>query len=220
MNFDWVAPHYRWLERLAFGRALEECRAALLPSAAGCSRALCIGDGDGRFTEVLLNARPHLGVDVVERSRSMIRLARRRSNATFFHANALTFTPDDRYDLVVTHFVLDTLTEAQVEALVRRVRKSAPGGLWLLSEFQPVGLASRFLIWLMYRFFWITAGLVCSRSPITARSLQQTDSRVRRVGLNGTAFSCQKFGASDNYSPSIKTEREASRPRAQSEQRE
>ena len=78
----------------------------------------------------------------VERSRSMIRLVRRRSNATFFHANALTFTPDDRYDLVVTHFVLDTFTEAQVEALVRRVRKCAPGGLWLCPR-----IPSR-LVWL------------------------------------------------------------------------
>jgi len=165
MNFDRVAPHYRWLERLVFGRALEQCRAALLSQVAGCARALCIGDGDGRFTEVLLNVKPHTGVDVVERSRSMIRLARRRSNATFFHANALTFTPDDRYDLVVTHFVLDTFTEAQVEALVRRVRKCAPGGLWLVSEFQPVGRASRVLIWLMYRFFRLAAGLRVQSIP-------------------------------------------------------
>jgi tRNA (cmo5U34)-methyltransferase len=164
VNFDKVAPHYRWLERVAFGRALEECRAALLPQIAGCERALCIGDGDGRFTELLLKAQPCMRVDV-ERSRSMIRLARQRSSATFFHANALAFTPDDRYDLVVTHFVLDTFTDAQVSTLVPRVRKSAAGGFWLISEFQACGPASRFLIWLMYRFFRITAGLRVESIP-------------------------------------------------------
>jgi ubiquinone/menaquinone biosynthesis C-methylase UbiE len=165
VNFDKVAPHYRWLERVAFGRALEECRAALLPQIAGCERALCIGDGDGRFTELLLKAQPCMRVDVVERSRSMIRLARQRSSATFFHANALAFTPDDRYDLVVTHFVLDTFTDAQVSTLVPLVRKSAAGGFWLISEFQACGPASRFLIWLMYRFFRITAGLRVESIP-------------------------------------------------------
>ena len=129
VNFDRVAPYYRWLERLVFGRALEECRTALLPLVSRCERALCIGDGDGRFTHLLLQARPEMQVDVVERSRSMIRLARRRSNARFFHANALAFTPDDRYDLIVTQFVLDTFTSAEVSALVRRVRKAAPGGI-------------------------------------------------------------------------------------------
>ena len=95
----------------------------------------------------------------------MIRLARQRSNASFFHANALAFTPDDRYDLVVTHFVLDTFTNAQVSALVPRVRNSAAGGLWLVSEFQAGGPTSRFLIWLMYRFFRITAGLRVQSIP-------------------------------------------------------
>jgi ubiquinone/menaquinone biosynthesis C-methylase UbiE len=165
VNFDRVAPHYRWLERLAFGRALEECRTALLTDISKCERALCIGDGDGRFTAHLLNAQPQMRVDVVERSRSMIRLARRRSKATFFHANALEFMPDDRYDLVVTLFVLDTFTGNEVTALMRRVRKSASGGLWLVSEFHPVGPSSRFLIWLMYRFFRITAALRVQSVP-------------------------------------------------------
>jgi ubiquinone/menaquinone biosynthesis C-methylase UbiE len=165
MNFDRVAPHYRWMERIVFGRALEECRGAHLLHVAGCERALCIGDGDGRFTRLLLQSQPQMRVDVVERSRSMIRLARRRSNATFFHGNALEFTPDDRYDLVVTHFVLDTLTDDEVSALVRRIRKSAPGAEWLVSEFQARGAASRLLIWLMYRFFRVAAGLRVQSIP-------------------------------------------------------
>lgn len=172
MNFDRVAPYYRWLERLVFGRALEECRSALLPLVSRCERALCVGDGDGRFTHLLLQARPEMQVDVVERSRSMIRLARRRSNARFFHANALVFTPDDRYDLIVTQFVLDTFTSAEVSTLVRRVRKAAPGGIWIVSEFQPVGPASRFLIWLMYLFFESLPACECTPFRTTEPHLQ------------------------------------------------
>jgi hypothetical protein len=37
--------------------------------------------------------------------------------------------------------------------------------LWLVSEFQAGGPTSRFLIWLMYRFFRITAGLRVQSIP-------------------------------------------------------
>src|SRR5690606_35643402 len=47
-GFVRVARIYHALERLAFGRALERARFALLPALAGCRDVLVLGDGDGR----------------------------------------------------------------------------------------------------------------------------------------------------------------------------
>jgi SAM-dependent methyltransferase len=172
MNFDFVAPHYWWLERCVFGRTLERCRRSFLDRLAGTRRALFIGEGDGRFLASFLSRYVQTRAVVVERSGGMIRNARRRTQIAEYHCgNALAHIPGGEYDLVVTHFVLDSLTPAQVESLAAKVRAIAPGGKWLVSEFRALpgssirSRASRFLIWLMYRFFRIFAGLRVNRIP-------------------------------------------------------
>ena len=54
MSFDRLAPFYRTLEVLTFGRALWICRTRLLGDFLAVRRALVLGDGDGRFTAKLL----------------------------------------------------------------------------------------------------------------------------------------------------------------------
>ena len=55
--FDKLARPYRWLEYLAFGRALEGCRLDLLPWLGGARRVLTIGEGEGRFVAELVRRR-------------------------------------------------------------------------------------------------------------------------------------------------------------------
>ena len=167
MNFDRIAPHYWWLERIVFGRALERCRTIFLGRLGSPQRALCIGEGDGRFLQSFLNLHPDTCVDVVERSAAMIRLAQRRNRAhvRYHQGDAVSYAITDRYDLVVTHFVLDSLTADELALLIERVKQVAPGGQWLLSEFRAGAHASRALIWLMYLFFRVTAGLRVDRIP-------------------------------------------------------
>src|SRR5437016_5407100 len=49
MNFDRVAPHYRWLETVTFGSALEKSRNYWIRRVPRPKRALIVGEGNGRF---------------------------------------------------------------------------------------------------------------------------------------------------------------------------
>ncbi len=55
-DFDWLAPHYRWMEWLLAGTKLQRCRAAFLPAIPAPRRALVIGQGHGPFVTALLKA--------------------------------------------------------------------------------------------------------------------------------------------------------------------
>src|SRR5258708_9827049 len=128
-DFNLIARPYRWLEYLTLGRALERCRTHFLPRLRDRRHALVFGDGDGRFLARLLAYDAELRADAVDTSAAMLRQLRRRSEAAIVdadvrlrthHANALTFPAAGGYDLVVTHFFLDCLTQAQDDALVSR----------------------------------------------------------------------------------------------------
>jgi SAM-dependent methyltransferase len=149
-NFDRLARLYRWLEYASFGPMLERCRFYFLPACATARRALILGDGDGRFTQRLLQANPFLEVDAVDASAQMLQQLRQRvassgtDDALRVHtlrADIRAFTPERRdndpgYDLVVSHFFLDCLTPNEIDALADRLREClAPDALWLISDF-------------------------------------------------------------------------------------
>ncbi len=77
-RFDWLAPHYAWVEAVTFGGLLQWCRTALLPDLADARRVLVLGEGDGRFLAAFLASNRAAKVDVVDSSAAMLALARRR----------------------------------------------------------------------------------------------------------------------------------------------
>ena len=100
----------------------------------------------------------------------MIDLARRRvpdGAAVVFHQIGIAdFEPARSYDLVVSHFFLDCFEREGIRSISDSVSGCLEaGGTWLISDFQmpEKGFFRRFrarlLLWLMYRFFAITAGL-------------------------------------------------------------
>lgn len=180
-NFNFIARPYRWLEYLTLGKALENCRAHLLPQLHNCRRALVLGDGDGRFLRALLAANPQLYAEAIDTSANMLQLLRRNCRAhadrlQTHHASALDFTPTGQYDLVVTHFFLDCLSQDEVEALAARIAPSfAPQALWLVSDFRiPSGimrLPARVLVRSLYFAFRILTGLRTTQLPNHAAAL-------------------------------------------------
>ncbi|HEY6448947.1 MAG TPA: methyltransferase domain-containing protein [Acidobacteriaceae bacterium] len=189
-RFDRVARLYRAMEYLSFGPMLERCRFAHLPSLRQASRALILGDGDGRFTAKLLAANPHLHVDAVDASPEMLRLLRQRvaragaaARLTTSCADARDFEPlADDYDLVVTHFFLDCLSPAESEELIARLEPHlAPGTVWLVSEFQ-VPESGRVHAWLarrvirfLYAAFRVLTGLAVREIPPWRESLSSAE---------------------------------------------
>jgi ubiquinone/menaquinone biosynthesis C-methylase UbiE len=185
-NFNLIAKPYRWLEYLTLGKALENCRNHLLPQLLHHSharrRALALGDGDGRFLSQLLKHNPHLEADAVDTSTTMLQLLRQRCEAVApnantrlrtHQANALTFSLDNSensYDLVITHFFLDCLTQTELNALIIRITPTlTPKALWLISDFRipsgPMRLPAQFIVRSLYLAFRILTGLRTTHLP-------------------------------------------------------
>jgi hypothetical protein len=142
-NFDRIARPYRWMEYLTFGRALERCRNHYLPRLWQCHSALVLGDGDGRFLAGLLAANRELRADAIDTSAAMLRLLQLSvesvgggSRLRTHQASALNSLPEQRFDLVATHFFLDCLTQEELNTLCRQVVPHLePGALWVVSDF-------------------------------------------------------------------------------------
>ena len=103
-----------------------------------------------------------------------------RARVQFVHADLAAYEPTGRYDLVVTHFVLDCFDETGVATLAARLTATlAPGGRWLLANVRvPTGalraLRARFWLAVMYGFFRIATKLRVKRlvdpTPILERN--------------------------------------------------
>jgi SAM-dependent methyltransferase len=198
-NFNGLARIYRRMELVTFGPWLARCRFAFLRDLAGYRRAAVLGDGDGRFTAQLLRANPTIEIDAVDSSAAMLRALLRRAghNAVRVRAHcadARTWQPaNPPYDLIVTHFFLDCLTEDEVRSLAEELREAlSPSGLWVVSEFAIPERAfgrwvARPLIWLLYRAFGLLTGLAVRKLPDYASALRAAgfNLRQRRSFLRG-----------------------------------
>ena len=200
-NFNRIARLYRWLEYLTLGPALTRCRLHFLPQLLHTRRALVLGDGDGRFLARLLARNPCLLADAVDLSPVMLHLLRERAQAATptaslrlrTHAtDALTFGGTGPYDLVVTHFFLDCLTQPELDQLATRLLPHlAPEARWLVSDFCiPTGLLclpARALVRLLYLAFRLLTGLRVTHLPDHGAALG-------RAGLHLTARHLSLFG--------------------------
>ena len=117
-NFDGLARVYRWLEFATFGPALWRCRCHFLDQLGDSRKALVLGGGDGRFTACLLEANSDLRIDAVDASPAMLRALlktvqeKTRSEYGPFAPDLRTWEPGrEPYDLMVSHFFLDCLTD-------------------------------------------------------------------------------------------------------------
>jgi ubiquinone/menaquinone biosynthesis C-methylase UbiE len=147
-NFDPIARIYRYAEYLTLGPLLQRTRTHFLPQLTLCRRALVLGDGDGRFTAQLLTKAEDIRILAVDTSETMLNLLQRRceraTNRSPVHrlrtirASALEITPPRDTDLITTHFFLDCLTQPELNTLTQTIADhTAPGTLWLLSDFGP-----------------------------------------------------------------------------------
>ena len=176
-----LAGLYPWMEAVTFGPWLSRCRSAYLAEMRHCRRALVLGDGDGRFTARLLRANLEVEIDAVDASTAMLRALIRRAGPHADRVRAhcadvrLWQPANPPYDLVVTHFFLDFLTNDEVQALAAKLRGAlSPSALWVVSEFViPRGSFGRYVArpvvsGLYLGFHWLT-GLGCARASRSSR---------------------------------------------------
>jgi SAM-dependent methyltransferase len=176
MDYSRIASTYEWLERATFGKKLQCARTAyldrLVNSLPTTANVLIIGDGDGRFLEALLARFPTLSIDYVEPSPAMMALAKKRVacdarvhwiNKTIqeWCSNNPSVPDSKQYDLIVTHFVLDSIHPCELTQLTQNVRtRMAPDGRWLLADFDStVSTLASYIVAGMYVFFYFIAGV-------------------------------------------------------------
>jgi SAM-dependent methyltransferase len=210
VSFDFLAPHYRWLETLAFGNALQRARTCWLNKIARPNRALIVGEGNGRFLCELLRVHPGIDVDCIDASREMLRLARARLLRTspesiphvrFLCEDILNWSPQKSYDLLVTHFVLDCFPRPELQMIVNTFAAAAePGAPWLIADFilprkRFARVHARLWLGLMYTFFGITAGVkaknIIDLHPIlTENGFVRESSSFSRAGMLRSDLYC------------------------------
>ena len=195
MSFDRVAPHYRWLETITFGTTLQRARTFFVGEATRAKRVLIVGEGNGRFLLELLRDAEGAQIDCVDSSAAMLDLARQRlarhhpdaiGRVRFIRSTLEDWPlPDCRYDLIVTHFVLDCFPPQPLEAVVAKLAHAAtPAANWLLADFDYPATPARRLharLWIaaMYLFFRTVAGIE-ARSLVDPSLLLQSHGFVCR----------------------------------------
>ncbi len=191
-DFSRLAHVYRWLEWFSFGPVLWHCRCAFLAEMDSSRAALVIGDGDGRFTARLLAENPQITVEAIDASESMLRQLMQsagrnadRVRVQLADARQLNLTPRN-FDLVATHFFLDCLTTAEVEALAMRLRGILPhDAAWVVSEFAvPDNWYGRLiaspLVTALYIAFGFFTGLTIRRLPAHREALQRAGFTLKK----------------------------------------
>lgn len=146
MSFDAWARWYRGGEFVLAGGLMQRCRLHHLNQLHGIRRVLLLGEGPGRFLEVLCERHPSAEVTCVDASRGMLdqaaRAIARRGGASsrvqWVHADVRGWKPETPgYDLIVTHFFLDCFTSEELADMIPRIASwSASDAGWLLADFR------------------------------------------------------------------------------------
>ncbi len=193
-GYDRLARWYAVLEWLRFGRALQRTRIALLPCVGRPTRALLLGDGDGRLLAALARRYPLLQITSVDVSPRMLALQQSRvadlGPAGRFQWQCAEVEqlslPAGHFDLIVTAFFLDCFTDPQLNMLVPRIAQwLSDDGRWLVADFRLPELGWKRLWaqgWLavMHLFFRVTTGLQ-SRQLVDPAPKLQTAGLVPRI---------------------------------------
>jgi cyclopropane fatty-acyl-phospholipid synthase-like methyltransferase len=206
MSFDFLAPHYRWMEAVLAGKTLQRARLRWIDALEGRERVVMVGEGPGRLLEVLLRRFPRTEVTVVELSGAMIDVAQRRLRAKgvslervrWIQADIRSWSFEDgrdrgegedgsvrgkiRFDAVITPFVLDCFSSEDLTAVIERLSASAKvDAVWLVADFQVPKHGwrrwrARVIHRIMYCFFRVATELGASR-------LTEPDEALARAGF-------------------------------------
>ncbi|MDO7852222.1 class I SAM-dependent methyltransferase [Hymenobacter convexus] len=188
-GFDRVAWCYDALAGLVFGpaqRLTQRAALAGLPPQAA-PHVLILGGGTGWVLTEVLRRRPQSTVLYLEASPKMLARARQRlarecpqaaHQVAFRHGTQAALQPTERFDTIITFFVLDCIAQPELPVALAQLRQAQRADApWLLADFRPArGGWRRWLLAAMYLFFRLTTGL-------RARSLPDLRTELGKLGL-------------------------------------
>lgn len=147
---------YQPLSKVVFGRDLMEANQAFVAENLG-KKIHIIGGGDGTSYQVF--GEKLQGV-YWEKSLAMMQLARGnlKSSALEFRHGEFAPSESEEMEVVILPFVLDTLRDEEIRALLRKIKRAiGPRGKLIVSDFYPADtFGQRILEKVMLWFFrWI-----------------------------------------------------------------
>ncbi|WP_223649111.1 methyltransferase [Hymenobacter psoromatis] len=179
VDFGRVAGFYDLLAGLVFGGALRRAQRAALVAGLPPGPAphlLVLGGGAGWVLTEIWRQRPQARVLYLEASAAM--LARTRARLRRYppppgavlelrQGTEIALRPGERFDAILTFFVLDCFTAANLPAALARLQAARrPDAPWLVADFRPARRGWRqWLLGTMYLFFGLTVGLRVRRLP-------------------------------------------------------
>ncbi|MEZ0538922.1 methyltransferase domain-containing protein [Fibrella arboris] len=165
MTFDRVAPFYDLLARLAFGQSLRRAQLWGIDHIRPGSRVLVLGGGTGGTLAHLLARQPSY-VLYVEASAVMLKMAKQRTQPHAPVAFVLGTERDvpamELFEYILLPFVLDVhLIDTLTTHMLPRLLAHLPaGGQLIVTDFdRPQRYWQRAYMWVMLRFFRLTAGI-------------------------------------------------------------
>lgn len=177
---------YDLLARAVFGRSLERAQTVFLDRIPVGASVLIVGGGTGRLLEPLLTGNSFARIVYLEASARMLARATRRvlnrhvpGTVVFRLGDESALPADERFDVIITPFVLDLFTAntLRIQLLPRLRNALKPGGQWLVTDFVPaVHWKQKTLIQAMIWFFRLTAN-------IEARQLADWQSLLAETNL-------------------------------------
>ena len=191
MSFDLLAPHYPWMENILAQGKLQRCRLHGLEAALEAKEILLLGEGHGRFLEVLGKQQCQGRITCIDSSAGMLQVAEARAmkcgmaekQVEFIHADVLDWNlPQEKYDFIATHFFLDCFDRDGLRKVVEKLgRAGIPGCVWHIADFACPAkgwkrLRAKAILWLMYRFFRQV-------TKLSARKLLDPRSMIRGAGF-------------------------------------
>lgn len=161
-DFNRIAPYYDFLARLVFGSKLEQSQRLFLDRIQAGQSVLILGGGTGRILSWLPAG---CEVTYVEQSANMLEKARRIGDVHFVQADFLHFSVSHTYDWIICPFFLDCFDKQQLDQAIGTIaRLLADDGHLIVTDFRHDGrLKTKVMLWLMHRFFRLTAQLASSR---------------------------------------------------------
>lgn len=179
-GFNRIAPWYDFLKRIVFGSSILRSQLHFLSTLPQSGTVLVLGGGSGELLPPLLRDRGNLHVVYVEASSAMLTRAREKispaalDKVEFIHGTHDSMPTGVLFDGVVTAFFLDLFEEAELNGVCERIAgQLKENGVWLVSDFVDQGKWwQRVMLWIMYRFFVLTARISATKLPAWEQHLE------------------------------------------------
>jgi tRNA (cmo5U34)-methyltransferase len=182
-GFDWISPVYDALAFVVFGSKLQQAQLTFLNQIPNDAAILLVGGGTGWLLEQVLTQCKPRRLLYLELSAQMVALASQRmvkngvlGSVEFRVGDVRDLPTDEQFDILITPFVLDLFPESilQTDIIPQLLRILKPTSLWLATDFVTTNVWwQKALLWIMIRFFRLTAGIEAAQLPDWQRLLAE-----------------------------------------------